>query len=136
SSIEARRAGPRTRRAFILGAERKRELVRLVDLRRILAEQRHHRAVADGGGLAVERLGDAEASAAVRLAPSDERIGFHHALYAERLCKRVVKPGRTLKVVSSDRDVADHGATSLFRPVLAQPPRSSAPRLPNRPPGS
>src|SRR6478736_6420331 len=67
------------RRAFVAAAVGERDGVKAVHLRRVLGLERNHRAVADRGGVAVERPGHRDARAAASDAPGDVRVAFHEA---------------------------------------------------------
>src|SRR4029079_5001156 len=95
----------RTGCALVLAPERERQRVDAVHFLRVLHGQRRHTAVADRRGLAIERLGDADARLVRRYGPGDEALALHEALGAERAEQRVVELGRARDVVRSERNV-------------------------------
>src|SRR5208337_1601748 len=69
-------------------------------------------AVADGRGLLVVGLREAESRPARIDGPRDELVGVHRALGAELGKQRVVEGCRTRQIVGSNRDVANHSTSS------------------------
>src|SRR5947209_18864441 len=79
-----------------------------VDLRLVLRRDRRHDAVADGCGIAVMRLHEADAGAAAGRAPGDRALVFHEAADAELLGERIVEFRGTREIVRAKRDIPDH----------------------------
>jgi hypothetical protein len=101
----------------------------------VLALERDHHAVADSRGVAIERLGDADARRAAWRAPSDEVLALHlahrvhHARHAQSvpsvtaILHRKTIAARALNEIvrrGAKRNVTDHGVCALL--VCGQEP--------------
>src|SRR5580765_411705 len=95
-------------RAFVTAAVGERDVVEALNLRFVPGFERDHHAIADRRGVAVERLGEANARAGAWLAPRDELLILHHAADTQLAAERIIEFRRLFTVVRAKRHIANH----------------------------
>ncbi len=83
-------------------------IVDRVDIFRRLHFKRDHDAVADRGGLAIERHRRRNPRRPAPFAPRDEGFEIHHPPDAEMRGNRVIERRRARQIIGAKGNVADH----------------------------